>query len=77
MNTLVDLQQNLLCDLRTALCNYEAVLFEQRLVRLGCEHRRPLLTHLIQLRELLEKMEDILETAMRGFQERTSEKSYL
>ena len=77
MNTLTDLQHRLLCDLRISLLDYEAALFEHRLVKLDCRHRRPLLTHLAQLRELLVRLEDVLEGARRGFRERTSEKSYL
>lgn len=77
MNTLTDLQHKLVGDLRISLLDYEAALFEHRLVKLDCKHRRPLLTHLGQLRELLERLEDVLEEARRGFRERASEKSYL
>ena len=77
MNTLTDLQHELLCDLRISLLDYEAALLKLRLVRLDCRHRRPLLTHLAQLRELLERLEDVLEESRREFRKRVAEKSYL
>ena len=77
MNTLKELQHKFVCDLRAKLHDYEFTLFEQRLVRLDCPHRKPLLTHLIQLRELTEQIEDIMETTLREFRDRSTSPGYI
>lgn len=72
MEILKELQHKFLCALRSILHAYEGSLFERSLVRLGCHHRKPLMSHLERVRELVTEIENELDTSLHEFRHRAT-----